>query len=559
MTGAADRSATDPRSEAPLSAGPLRAALEVAERWLAANRDAVNAVNVYPVPDGDTGTNMLLTWRAALRAGADAPTGEAVGPYLAAMARGALLGACGNSGVILSQMLAGLARACEQVHALDGARIAEALTAASETAYAAVTHPVEGTMLTVLREAAVAAQSAARSAAASAVTIDAAGVLRAAVEEAQASVQRTPQLLARLREAGVVDAGGLGVAVLLEGWRRGLTGEALPEAPVAAAAPVNLDAVAHEGHGYCTEFVVTAAPGASLDRAAIEAALVAAGGESILVVGDRDAVHVHVHLGDPGPALTAGAARGALASVKVENMQAQHEAWLAEHEGPRGTAEARPQPAIGLVAVAQGGGIAAAFRDLGATHVLSGTDGGKVSAGELLEAARAAASRHAVLLPNDKDVLMAAARAAEEAPGFVAVIATRSIAAGLSAAVAYQPEGDLALIVAAMTAAADAVRSVEVTRSVRTAVVDGVSVREGEPIALVDGTLVAAAGTLEDALLAGLAAAGAASAELATLYLGADAEAGTGIEALIAERYPHLEVQSIAGGQPHYAYLAGVE
>ena len=539
-----------------LTAGRLHEALEVAERWLAANRDAVNAVNVYPVPDGDTGTNMLLTWRAALRAAADArnastPGGGAVGPYLAAMARGALLGARGNSGVILSQMLAGLARACDQAQALDGRQIAAALTSASETAYAAVTKPVEGTMLTVMKDAAAAARAVGSS--------DAVSTLRAAVEEAQASVMRTPELLARLRDAGVVDAGGLGVAVLLEGWRRGLTGEALPEAPAVAGTPVNVDAVEHEGHGYCTEFVVVAATGHGLDRASIEQALVAAGGESILVVGDHEALHVHVHLVDPGPALSIGAASGALASVKVDNMQAQHEAWLAAkaHE-PDADA---PLPAIGLVAVARGAGIAGLFRDLGATRVLDGGETGKASAGELLEAARGAGRDHVVLLPNDKDVLMAAEAAAGQAPGFITVIPTRSVAAGLAAAVAYQGEGDAMAVVEEMREAAAAVRCVELSRSVRTATVDGVAVREGDAIALVDDVLVAACATLDEALLTGFAHAGAAEAELATLYLGAgvDAVEGARSVALVVERWPHLDVQTVEGGQPHYPFLAGIE
>ena len=537
----------DDRMTAPpvLAAVTLRAAFEVAERWLTANRDAVNAINVYPVPDGDTGTNMLLTWRAALQAGSGVPD-QAAGAYLGALAHGALLGARGNSGVILSQMLAGLAQACQGAGTLDGPHFARALVSAADHAYAAISQPIEGTMLTVMRDAARAG--------ADALGDTPAEVLRAAVTEAHASVERTPTLLARLRDAGVVDAGGRGIAVILEGVLHGVTGEPLPELVERPAAPVDLGGVAHEGHGYCTEFVIA---GNGMDRSEIESALIAAGGESILVVGDRETVRVHVHLEDPGPGISIGAARGALASVKVENMQAQHDEWRA------GVAAAGADvPAIGLVVVARGEGIAAAFRDLGATQILDGGETGKASTGELIEAARAAGRDHVFLLPNDKDVLMAAQRAVAQEPQFITLIPTRSIAAGLAAAFEYRPEGDVAEITEAMLENAALVRSVEVSRSVRTATVDGVAVREGDAIALVDGKLVAATATLEHALLAGLEDAGAAEAELITLYIGADMLAGVQgdvTRGLVEQRFPGVEVQAIEGGQPHYPYLAGVE
>ena len=527
-----------------LAAVTLRAAFEVAERWLTANREAINAINVYPVPDGDTGTNMLLTWRAALKAGEGVPE-EAAGAYLAVLAHGALLGARGNSGVILSQMLAGIAEACRGAGTLDGPHFARALVAAADHAYAAISQPVEGTMLTVMRDASRAGALVTGG--------DPADVLRTAVAEAHASVVRTPDLLPRLREAGVVDSGGRGIAIILEGVLHGVTGDPLPEVAASAAAPVDLDGVAHEGHGYCTEFVLT---GTAIDRAAIEAALIALGGESILVVGDSETAHVHAHLADPGAGISIGAACGVLASVKVENMQAQHDQWRAGVE-----ATDTPLAAIGLVVVAHGAGIAAAFRDLGATRVLDGGETGKASTGELIEAARGAAHDHVFLLPNDKDVLMAAERAVAEQPGFLTLIPTRSVAAGLAAALAYQPEGDRTEIAEAMAEAAACVRSVEVSRSVRAAVVNGVHVEDGDAIVLVDGQLIAAAPTLEDALLAGLEEAGAATAEIVTLYLGADAEPGVSarVEALIGERFPDVAVEVTAGGQPHYPYLASVE
>ena len=533
-----------------LTAERLRNAWRVAERWLALNRNAINAINVYPVPDGDTGTNMLLTVRAALEAAERAePAG--LGAWTKAFSLGALLGARGNSGVILSQMIRGLADALADAEETDVAGLARALERASSTAYGAVSTPVEGTMLTVMREAAAAATALFE---AGGGTLSA--VLAAAEAEAERSVARTPDLLPRLREAGVVDSGGLGIAVLLTGLRCGLLGEALPEAPGESPAAVVLSAVEHEGHGYCTEFVLL---GAALERGGLERALEALGGDSILVVGDATALHVHVHLVDPGPALSAGAARGSLSAVKVEDMQAQHKDWVAGHEASANRT-ALAERLLGLVAVVPGPGIAAAFRALGAVTVQP-RDGAKPSAGELLAAARGA-GRHVLLLPNDKDVLLAAGAAAAEAPDLLTVVPSRNIAAGLSAALAYHPEGDAAETARAMLETLSDVRCVEVTRAARDATTDGVTVAAGDPIVLVDGVLVARAPTEEEALLMGIQYADPdGEAELVTVYLGAGAPVDTAetLAARIEGARPDVAVEVIDGGQPHYPYVAGVE
>ncbi len=543
-----------PASTLALDAAGLRRAFEVAERWLAQNREGINAINVYPVPDGDTGTNMLLTWRAALKGGIEGGIegdGAEAGAYLGHVARAALMGARGNSGVILSQILRGFAESAAGIATLDTAGLARCLEGASATAYTAVTKPVEGTMLTVIREASAAA-----------VACCAAGeqteaVLYITLTEAFASVKRTPELLPRLREAGVVDSGGMGVAVILQGIVCGILDHPLPAEPiVTGTAEVRADAVEHEGHGFCTEFVIS---GDALDRSTIEGELVAAGGSSILVVGDPSMLRVHVHVAAPEHAFAVGERHGVLAARKAEDMQAQHEAWMDDRDDE--DIDPASLPAIGLVAVAEGRGIAAAFRDLGAGRVLMGEGGAKVSAGAILEAARRAGREHAIVLPNDKDVLMAAQQAAAASDGFLTVVASRSPASGLSAALEYRADGDVAEVAAAMAAVMAGVRAVEVSRSVRTATVDGVAVREGDAIALVDGRMVAACETLEDALLAGLDAAVEGGAEIATVYLGQDAppDAAERLPALIEARHPTLEVQIMRGGQPYYPYLAGVE
>ena len=534
---------TAPAPPATLDAPQLHDAFRTAERWLDGNRDRLNAINVYPVPDGDTGTNMLLTLRAALEATERAP-GSDCASWTRQLARGALLGARGNSGVILSQWLRGLSEALQDAPpAVTAPALAAALEHAAWVAYGAVGEPVEGTMLTVMRDA---AQAAAAAAAAGA---DLLAVLVATELEADRSVERTPELLPRLREAGVVDAGGAGIAVVLAGLRLAVAGEPLP-APPAPTAVLQLDAVEHEGHGYCIEFVVEAT---DLDRAGIAAALQRAGGESTLVVGDADALHVHVHMADPGPALSAGAAAGALSAVKVDNMQAQHERWAAEHRA------ARAPSALGLVAVAPGPGIAAAFRALGAL-VVSSADV-KPSAVQLLAAARSTGSSHVLLLPNDKDVRLAAEQAAAEALGLITVLPTRNYAAGLSAAVEYTPDGDPAAVAARLRAAAQRVRCIEVTRAARTAHIDGVAVQSGDAIALVDGVVVATGADPEGALAAGLVHAITAATELVTVYLGVQAppDARTRVAALLASAHPALTLEVIEGGQPYYPYVAGVE
>ncbi len=539
---------TDTDTVTTLDGADLRHALQVAELWLEANREALNAINVYPVPDGDTGTNMLLTLRAA---NATLPDSGGVDAVSKALADAALLGARGNSGVILSQMLRGLADGLEGVETLGPVELRVALSTASEVAYGAVPDPVEGTMLTVMREAAaVAAQADA------ALALDA--VLAEAVEEAEASVERTPELLPRLREAGVVDAGGQGVAVVLAGLLYGMRGEPLPEPPPAPAGEVDLGGVEHEGHGYCVEYIVQ---GQSLDRAVLAGALAEAQGESVLVVGDPSALRVHVHMEDPGVALSKGAALGGLQSVKVDNMQAQHETWAAGHE--EADNDAAPPPPVGLVAVVQGNGLTAHFRELGVTAIVSGGATNNPSAGELLEAARRAGRDRVFILPNDSNVLLAAEQAAQQEPDLISVVPARTVAAGLAAALSFVPSEPPEALEEALGSAAASARCVEVTRAVRDATADGVSVAAGDAIAIVDGRLVARAEDIDAALLAGVTHALASddALELATVYLGVDAPAGSTdrVPELLEDAHEDLEVEVYTGGQPHYPYLVSLE
>lgn len=525
----------------------FRDAFDVAIEWFELNRDAINAINVYPVPDGDTGTNMLLTLRAARRAAEDHEgASSGVGAFTQAMARGALLGARGNSGVILSQMVRGLADGLEGRAEAGPAELLGALESAASAAYSAVATPVEGTMLTVMREAAEGA-GAARTA-----DPTLGSILDATVSAARESVERTPDLLPQLRAAGVVDAGGEGVAVLLEGLRFGVAGLPLPAPPPAPVGAVQLAGVGHEGHGFCVEYLVS---GDGLDRTALAGALTAAGGDSLLVVGDTRTLHVHVHMDAPGPATATGASFGEVQNVKVEDMQAQHDEWAAGHEA------AADAPMVGLVAVVQGDGLRVAFRDLGATGIVDGGATNNPSAGDVLEAALRAGTEHTFILPNDSNVVMTAQQAATQQPGRITVVPAKSVAAGLAAAVAFVPGDDVESLAGAMAEAASSVRNVEVTRSVRDTTVDGVTVAIGDSIVLVDGTLTARTETPEEALMVGLAEAIGDDGEIVTLILGADAPeaAAASLPDLIDAAHPGVEVEVVMGGQPHYPYLAGVE
>ena len=530
-----------------LHAEGFRDALDTALEWFELNRDAINAINVYPVPDGDTGTNMLLTLRAARRAADDeAAASTNVGAFTGAMAQGALLGARGNSGVILSQMVRGLAEGLEGSADVGPSELLGALESAATAAYSAVATPVEGTMLTVMREAAegaVANQAADPSLA---------SVLDATVAAARVSVERTPELLPQLQDAGVVDAGGEGVAVLLEGLRYGVIGEDLPPPPPAPVGMVQLEGVGHEGHGFCVEYLVS---GEDLDRDALAATLTEEGGDSLLVVGDTSTLHVHVHMETPAAAVDAGARFGEIQNVKVEDMQAQHDEWAAGHE------EAGEAPPVGLVAVVQGDGLRIAFRDLGATGIVDGGATNNPSAGDVLEAALRAGTEHTFILPNDSNVVMTAQQAATQEPDRITVVPAKSVAAGLAAAVAFVAGEDIEGVGADMADAATSVRNVEVTEAVRDTTVDGVAVEIGDSIVLVDGTLKARTETPEEALMIGLAEAIGDDGEIVTLILGADApeDAADSLTDLIEAAHPDVEVEVVMGGQPHYPYLAGVE
>ncbi|GAB4481277.1 MAG: DAK2 domain-containing protein [Anaerolineae bacterium] len=528
--------------------------------WLQANHEHVNSLNVFPVPDGDTGTNMLLTMRSAWRE-IEGLDDTHIGRVAGRIYYGALMGARGNSGVILSQLWRGFARGVEREAVLTAASFARGLREASHTAYSAVQEPVEGTMLTVAREAAEEAATAAESSA------DLRYVLQRVVERCHLSVRRTPELLPVLKEAGVVDSGGMGFTYIVEGMLRYINGEHIAlETAEEVSTGSNMGAQVTEeelAFPYDVQFLIK---GQGLDVLAIRHDIEAMG-DSGVIVGDDSLVKVHIHVVDPGVPISYGAARGQLLDVVVENMQAQyHEFATGANSQPAEMAEVEP-PAItpgsvAVVTVAPGRGFRNIFYSLGAGAVIEGGQTMNPSTAQIMEAVSSLPTDKVIILPNNKNIHMAAAAAAAQVPGKdVRMIPTSTIPQGIAALLALDSHGDMDAVVEAMTESSTLVETGEVTTATRNAKVNGVKVRKGQAIGLHNDVLKVAGDSVPEVTLKLLEAMGAADLELITVYYGEDVSQAEA-EAMVAtlqETYPDHEIELRYGGQAHYYYVLSVE
>jgi len=511
--------------------------LELARGGLAAlevNRQRIDDLNVYPVPDGDTGTNMTLTVRAVVQALEGSKT-EDRGALAAEITRAALMGARGNSGVILSQALRGAAEMLR-----DSDDLARALRGAADAAYRAIKKPVEGTMLTALRELADEAERGSD--------------LAAIVARGDDCVVRTTDMLPQLKQAGVVDAGAAGLVELIRGIAGVLTGEPLPDAPTQASAFSLTDEAFHaelSRYRYCTVFVVE---GDALDADAIEAELEPLG-DSLLVVGDRTALKVHVHTDDPGRALSLGVARGTIGGVEIANMHEQ------THEREERLLRAVPAAPVGncdVVAVTTGSGNRRLFESLGAEVV----DGGRTmnpSTAELLAALEAGSAPEVIVLPNDRNVFLAAEHAAVNTTRPVHVVQSLSMQAGLAAMVAFDPEATGDENATAMTAAIEIVSTGAVTIASRDVQSNGFMIRKGAWLGLADGEPVAGGESFHDVARAVLDRLLAEPRGVLTLLTGENGPELGSLIAELTERHPDLELDVHDGGQPHYALLLSAE
>jgi DAK2 domain fusion protein YloV len=519
--------------------------------WLERHQGAINALNVYPVPDGDTGTNMLLTMQAAYREIHDSPEEEA-SIIAQKVAHGALMGARGNSGVILSQILRGFSRALEGVDAFDTIQFSSALREAAKTAYKGVIKPVEGTILTVAREAAEASVLAAAS------SEDLRYVLEQVVHEARDSVTRTPTLLPVLADAGVVDAGGQGLLVILEGMLRYSKGEQVTMDTELVAAvdlqPFHLEA--EEGYGYDIQFIIH---GERLNVEEIRGTI-ASMGDSALVVGNSRAVKVHVHSPEPGTPINYGAGIGSLGRVIVENMQEQYQDFILSR-AQQPAAPAEPLGGIGTVVVASGQGLMQVFESLGASAVVPGGQTMNPSTEDLLQAVESVPSDEVVILPNNKNIVMAAEQAGALSEKNVVVVPTITVPQGIAALLALNYQADLAINARVMAEAAETIVTAEVTTAVRSVQINGIDVREGEIIGLVNGTLKAKGDLPGEVSKEALRHMRAEDCEIITLYYGESVSIDKAQQLAdeIAAQYSDQEIEVVDGGQPHYHYILSAE
>ncbi|HEX6702751.1 MAG TPA: DAK2 domain-containing protein [Gaiellaceae bacterium] len=529
-------------------AGDLDRVRELAAAALAnleQNRRRIDDLNVYPVPDGDTGTNLTLTVRAIVESLETAA--PAARPSLArSVARAALMGARGNSGVIFSQIVRGAAEALGQAPSIGPAAVAAALRAASDAAYRAVRQPVEGTMLTAVRELAEEAESRAGE------RPTVADLLADVVRRGDEAVRRTPEQLAVLREAGVVDAGAAGLVEIVRGLAAEVAGEPLPEAPPA-------EEIAFEGihqelsrYRYCTVILVE---GDELDPDALEAELEQLG-DSLLVVGDRSALKVHLHTDDPGAAIGAATAVGVLESVEIANMHKQtveREERLLE-----AVPDAEPN-ATDVVAVVAGEGNRRIFESLGAARVVEGGQTMNPSTAELVAAVEAVAAPEAVLLPNNSNVILAAEQVGGLASKPVQVVPTSTIQAGLAAMVVFDGARPAAENADEMRQAVESVATGEVTIASRDAELNGVAIRKGNYFGLVGDDPVAEGASFDEVARAVVERLLAEPRDVLTLLKGEDAPELDALLERLREEHPAVEVDVQEGGQPHYPLLLAAE
>lgn len=548
----------------------MKRALTAASAWLARNIETLNALNVFPVPDGDTGTNMALTMQAAIKQIAQSPSHLAC-EIAQAVSHGALMGARGNSGVILSQILRGFSDGIAGKERINAREFAAGLQAATTTAYRAVLKPVEGTILTVIRETGEATVAAAAKANAYSY------LLPECAKAAKASVARTPTLLAKLRDAGVVDAGGQGLYILLDGLRRYAEGEDLELSVVDGVTGPTVEMemgkahVEHGEYGYCTNFLLVG-EGWEFDEVR---ARIATLGDSAVIVGDERIVKVHIHTENPGIVLSYACTLGSLRQINIANMQDQHDEFMEIHAdgGEVHTAANNVQAAdrdpsaavaagrIAVLAVAAGAGMAETFASMGATATIEGGQSMNPSTEDLFRAVERVPQNEVILLPNNGNIVMAARQVQSLTKKRVMVVPTDTMPQGMSALVAFNYEADLEANAKIMAAAAQGVQTAEVTRAVRDANVNGIAVKEGQVIGLLNNILVATGEERDAVAWEMLERMEASSRELITVYWGGDipeAEASAFHDA-VQERYSGAEVELIHGGQPFYDYIISAE
>ncbi|MFE8168773.1 DAK2 domain-containing protein [Listeria monocytogenes] len=531
---------------------------------LAKNADFVDSLNVFPVPDGDTGTNMNLSMTSGAEEVAknDKETISAVGANLA---KGLLMGARGNSGVILSQLFRGFSKAIENKETLNAEEFAGAFVKGVETAYKAVMKPVEGTILTVAREAAKAGVAAASE------HQDIELVMEAILKQGKVALEKTPDLLPVLKEVGVVDSGGQGLIIIYEGFYGALTGK-MAEAPDYMASMGELINAEHHRHvqdfmstedihfGYCTEIIVKInenKPGQKpFDEEQFRQDLSKLG-DSLLVAADDEVVKVHVHVEHPGEVLNYGQQYGSLLKMKVENMREQHNEIVGDDKAP-----AKEKAAYGIVTVSAGEGLKKLFESMGVSVVLSGGQTMNPSTEDIVKAIESANAEQVFVLPNNKNIQMAAEQAAQIlGDDKVQIIPTKTIPQGLTAVLSFQADQDFLANAEAMRAAIEDVASGQVTTAVRDTTVEGVEIKKDSFIGMVEGKIKVSCATLEEAAYETLEKLLDDDSEIVTIIVGEDSDTSKAetLADKVTEAFPDVEVEIHEGDQPVYPYIFAVE
>ncbi len=537
-----------------INGATLRGMVISAANALSNRKKELNDLNVFPVPDGDTGTNMSMTILAASGA-VEAETSDELLKIADKLSSASLRGARGNSGVILSQLIRGFSKAVREAEEIDLPLLAKALKAATDTAYRAVMKPTEGTILTVARYGSEYAEKEAEHA------TDLVAFLEGVLEQQKIALAKTPEMLPALKQAKVVDAGGAGLVALVEGALSYLkTGEivALSDQTAVATKIASAPAAAKGDieFRYCTEFIIQKyRSGSPVDRFRSE---IAPRGDCMLVIDDDDIVKVHIHTNNPGFVLEQAVKLGTLVNIKIDNMEEQHNETL-DLEEPQ--EDDTPEKDFGFVTVAAGDGFAAIFRDLGCDVVIEGGQTMNPSTEDILTAINKVHARHVFVLPNNKNIILAAEQAKELAQKGVSVIPTKTIPQGVTALFNYDETCSAEENESNMCDSLSAVKTLQVTFAARSTVLDDQEITEGDYLGLLENKLVHIAKTSAEAVLEALLQNHATDAEMITLYYGEDVseENANALVARLEEAYPDAEVQALSGGQPLYYYIASVE
>lgn len=540
----------------------LKKAMLAGAASLEEHREIINALNVFPVPDGDTGSNLYATVQAAFR---DVVNSEDTSAAIisAKLAHGALLGARGNSGVIFSQILRGLAQGLDKKPTFSALDLAFALDEAQRLAYRAVIKPVEGTILTVVRETAEAAMASAKRG------DDLVLMMQEFIIAARQSVARTPDLLPTLKQAGVVDAGGQGFCTILEGvWRyvRGESGQVTTASVIAGSTKPELESAVKKGRvkieeefGYEVVFLLR---GEKLDVEGIRQSIIDMGGVSTVVAGDEKMLKVHTHIDWPGKILDYGVGLGSLLDINIENLQEQSLTYAAESEAEHTLEQVQPlTQQIATVAVVAGPGFDRVFRSIGVTSIVPGGQTMNPSTEELLAAVNTVDARQVILLPNNSNVILSARQVCGLSDKEVFVVPTESMPQGIAALLGFNFEFDFESNCESMTEATKHIQTAEITTAIRTVNIGGVRVHEGDLIGLVNGNLVIAGQNIDYVIRETLQRMNIDRYEIVTLYFGEGVteQQAEGTARSIKEKYSHLEIEVVDGGQPHYAYILSAE